>query len=189
MPSEEQLPPIEEDTLETGGESPQDGRNSKPVKEFLRQRAERFEFSVLAAEDDDNDLYEGGEARIIRRRQSLKPKGHQNLLEKAQSTLQQHLNDPFYDLPEAHKVVLEVQGVKKVRVPSLLECRSFLSNEEMEAHKKRSINPIHMVVELLLNIVAAFTIWFIQMITLETVFVVLNSAGAAYYFAERRADW
>ena len=186
----------DEDTLEAGGTIPnQEHDNVKqPIKQFLRQKAERFEFSLLATEDDDTDQNGKGEQEdpdrpyILKRRQSLKPTRHNNLWKQAMAHMKKN-EDPFGDLPENHKVVLEAKGIKQIRVPSLLECRQFLENQETDKYKERAVHPTHMLSNLILNVFAAFIIWFINMISLETVVVVINAAGAAYFFAERREDW
>jgi hypothetical protein len=100
-------------------------------------------------------------------------------------------DDPFFDLPENYKEVVEVEGIKKVRIPSLLECRQFLSNPEADAHNQTAFQPLHILQNLLLNILAAFTIWFINMLSVETFVVAFNAAGAASYFGreKRRGEW
>ena len=171
--------------------------------EFLRQKAERFEFSLLATEDDadewdaetnEDQMGRGPRSYILRRRQSLKPEHHKNLWKRAKFHVKENMrtaDDPFFDLPEDHKVVLEAEGIKKVRVPSLLECRQFLSNPEADAYKQRAFHPLHLLTNLLLNILAAFIIWFINMLSFETFVVVFNAAGAAGYFGSkrRRDEW
>lgn len=203
MPSEQQSPPDIEGSPETAGLSHEENRHRPPPGEFLRQKAEQFEFSLLATEDDadecnaeTNEYQTGRDPRsyILRRRQSLKPEHHKNLWKRAKFHVKENMrtaDDPFFDLPEDHKVVLEAEGLKKVRVPSLLECRQFLSNPEAVAYKKRACNPLHLLPTLLLNILAAFIIWFINMLSFETFIVVFNAAGAASYFGDksRRDEW
>jgi hypothetical protein len=76
-----------------------------------------------------------------------------------------------------------------VRYPPLVECRNFLLDAETESVKRRSINPLHMLGNLILNIFAAFAIWIVNMCSFETIVVVLNAAGAAAYFGDpKRAD-
>lgn len=201
MPSQQEQPAEVEDTLETGGNPRHEERRRAP-KELLRQKAERFEFSLLASEDDEWDGNEektqsGRSPRsyIVRRRQSLKPEHHQNLWKRAKSHLKSNMrnkDDPHFDLPEDHKVVLEAEGIKQVRVPSLVECRGFLSNPEADEYRHRAFNPLHMISNLILNVFAAFIIWFVNMLTVETCLVVCNAAGAAAYFSdteERREQW
>lgn len=180
-----------EDTLETGGEPAARGgeRMIKPAREFLRQKAERFEFSLLATEDAD-DLSDDSRAHILRRRQSLKPERHSTLWKNAKAQMRTKA-DPYFDLPEDHKVVMEAEGIKRFRVPSLLECQAFLSNKEADAYKRRACKPLHMFSNLLLNIFAAFTIWLISMTSLETLVVVGNACGAASFFGDstRSEQW
>jgi len=179
--------------METGGQ-PRQNEKRQPVKEFLRQKAERFEFSLLATEDDISDFEDedlgGPRGHILRHRQTLKPERQKNLWKRAKAHLR-NKEDPFFDLPEDHKVVIEAEGIKQVKIPSLLECQRFLSNPEAEKYKRRAFHPIHMFTNLFMNIYAAFFIWFINMVSLETGVIVMNSAGAAAYFAHpsRVDDW
>lgn len=180
-----------EEEPEGASDAPRESPPPSTLGKLFRQRAERFEFSLLATEDDDEDHREDGpRAHIVRHRQSLKPTRHTNLLKRVQAHLRTE-EDPFFDLPEDYKVVVEAKGVKQVRVPSLLECRGFLHNQENIDYRHRALNPFHMFTNLLLNIFAAFVIWFINMLSLETIVVVGNAMGAAAYFSDpvRVNDW
>jgi hypothetical protein len=203
MSSEEEPPPDIEGAQKTAGTAREQNRHRPPPpREFLRQKAERFEFSLLATEEDANE-WDAGTNRgqrgrgprsyILRRRQSLKSEKHKNLWKRAKFHVKnmRTADDPFFDLPENYKEVVEVEGIKKVRIPSLLECRQFLSNPEADAHNQTAFQPLHIFQNLLLNILAAFTIWFINMLSVETFVVAFNAAGAASYFGreKRRGEW
>lgn len=182
------------DRLEAGAAGRESQQHERPLKEFLRQKAERFEFSLLATEDSftDRGPRTDGPTQfgppIVRRRKSLKPGRHQNLLQRYKAHMRTE-EDPYFDLPERQKVIVEAEGIKKVQIPSLLECRNFLHNAETESTKRHSINPIYMLGNLILNIFAALIIWLVNMFSLETIIVFCNAAGAAAFFGDpKRAD-
>jgi hypothetical protein len=202
MSSEEEPRPDIEGAQKTAGTDREQNRHRPPPRECLRQKAERFEFSLLATEEDANEWDaetnkgqrgRGPRSYILRRRQSLKSEKHKNLWKRAKFHVKnmRTADDPFFDLPENYKEVVEVEGIKKVRIPSLLECRQFLSNPEADAHNQTAFQPLHILQNLLLNILAAFTIWFINMLSVETFVVAFNAAGAASYFGreKRRGEW
>jgi hypothetical protein len=85
--------------------------------------------------------------------------------------------------------VLEIQGVRTLKVPTLKMCLLELHNPYAEAYRQRAVRPVHTGLNFVLDTVAAFAIWILNMLTIETVLVVANAAGAAVFFAEEKQDW
>jgi hypothetical protein len=103
-----------------------------------------------------------------------------------------HMRDPYHDFHEQHdqQVVFEVspgeEGMASnktdFKIPTLHDCQRQLRNEDMEKFRRASQTPRKLLERTWFNIVAAFYIYFVNTVGIESFLVLANAVLATILF-------
>jgi hypothetical protein len=176
------------------------------------------QFDLLAAEDEDlfEAFNRPGDqqppiTRQLKSRRSFRKTKEQrkNMYQNLQKhlpgiSIKQAKDDPYGDLNERNKAVIGLQSLGgdnnnkdnstvenevEIVIPSLRECRNWLVNDHAEAYHEHVAKPRTRVAEVVLNFSAAFYIYLVNTVGLETIAVTLNAVLAAFYYCHNAADF
>jgi hypothetical protein len=152
--------------------------------------ATEFEDAVALLDDDHSQKTERESQR--NRRLISNHQTNQHFWHRMKDIKLPHPNasvtDPYFDLKEKYNAIISGQG-KEVEIPSLVECKAQLVNPEYEAAKNRALRLSHKLNDIGYDIVAAFYIYLVNTLGLETILIVTNATLATYFFCARYEEF
>lgn len=113
-------------------------------------------------------------------------------LPKPPKVINHHLgDDPYHDYAE-NKPTDKNEGMltrNNVRIHSLKECQNLLQNPAALEHDHQASKLHNALIENVLDILAAFHVYILHMLQLDTIIILVNTSAALWYYCEDAHDY